>query len=59
LILQGETIPSGAFHLTCPAACGSAATAVVAALLGAAGSCADRAGVGRRKNKLDTKILRK
>jgi len=44
---------------TCPAACGSAATAVVAALLGAAGSCPDRAGVGRRKNKLDTKILRK
>jgi len=31
----------------------------VAALLGAAGSCPDRAGVGRRKNKLDTKILRK
>ena len=27
----------------CPAACGSAATAVVAALLGAAGSCADSA----------------
>src|SRR5208337_3105238 len=42
----------------CPAACGSAATAVVAALFGAAGSCADRAGVGRRKNKLDTKTPR-
>src|SRR5208337_170149 len=42
----------------CPAACGSAATAVVAALFGAADSCADRAGVGRRKNKLDKKTPR-